>query len=124
MLIDQTKNTINKQYNIITGLVWSSMVYYIINNSIHYILYTRPLDQYIYIITCGKIYYMILHKFSLTCVVSLEKWSSGLESLLLLEVLDRTRPTKPIDNENYRSSRKNKFIMCLRRCGFVTGMYN
>ena len=106
MMLDQIKNTINNHKYNISGLVWSSMVYQIykiINNSIHYIIYTSPLDHNIHYVTCAHKITQYF-KFSLTCVVSLEKWSSGLVSLLLSNVLDQARPPIPLDNETEWSS--------------------
>lgn len=101
MLLDQIKNSINIHLNMICGLVWSNMVYHIIIISIHDILSTRPLDQYIYIITCEETYQTKLRKLCILSfrniiypyIVYLEKWSSGLESLLLSKMQDRARPT-------------------------------
>jgi len=101
MMLDQHKNNSSVLNYIIIGLVWSSMVYQQINNSIHNIVSIRPLDQYIHIITCVKKYF---NNIFLSCVVSQKNWSSGLESRPITNALDRARPTLPTDNVSFWSS--------------------
>lgn len=100
MLLDRNKINISIHNHYKSGLVWSSMVYQLINSNIHYILYIRPLDHYIHIITWELLFYVNFTQFEKLiplCSISSEKWSSGLVSLLLSNTLDQGRPLTPTD---------------------------
>lgn len=70
-----------------SGVVWCSLVYYIINNSKHYITSITPLYQHFYIVHEAK---KEINIFTLIYVVYLDFWCSGVtttkSSLLCLKM--------------------------------------
>ena len=98
MQLNQPENSNSIHNLLLTGLIWFSMVYYIINNSIHYIVYTNPLNQYIYMVICEIKYLIIIipHK-----GISLENWFSGLPSRPLRVMVNRAKPERPSDCDRY-----------------------
>ena len=95
-MLDQEKKDINILTNLNDGLLWSSMVYTIININRYNIHSISPLDQNIYMVTWEYIksyYKRNIFPYS----ISQEKWTSGLKCQPVLNMLARTRPNTPTD---------------------------
>ena len=97
MLLNQLENNNSKHNCMYYGLVWFSMVYHIINISIHNIVSINPLNHNMYMVTCVN---KTVVNTPLTCVVYLENWFSGLVRLLLSNTLYHTKPAVSHDTES------------------------
>lgn len=98
MLLNRIENNISKLYNYYSGLIWFSMVYYIVSISIHNIVSTNPVNHNLGMVTCVIKHLM---KINPLCTISQENWFSGLVSRPITNTLIHTKPTTAPDNELY-----------------------
>ena len=97
MLLNQLENNSSKHNCMYYGLVRFSMVYHIINISIHNIVSINPLNHNMYMVTCVK---KTIINIYLTCVVYLENWFSGLPWRPVLNTVNHTKPVVSLDTES------------------------
>lgn len=97
MLLNQIKNSISRQHNYYSGLTWFSMVYYIINISIHNIVSTNPVNHNIDMVTCVKKHFINILPL---CSISQKNRISGLVRCTTTNTLNHTKPTMSHDNES------------------------